>query len=1060
MTSTTPFTIYNASAGSGKTFTLVKLYLKELLTAPRDDNYKNLLAITFTNKAVAEMKERIIETLVEFSNFSTAGTEEIPAMLSKISEETNIEVATLQQKSKKILSHLLHHYSQFSVETIDHFNHRLIRTFARDLKLPAHFEVSLDTPQLIQEAVDQLIAKVGEDKAVTKVLVQYALQKTDEDKSWDIANDIANTASLLLNENDAAHLKKFATASLDDFQKFKKSIQKKRDDLLLDISKVAQDTLTLLTEAGLEKSDFNGGSRAYFPGYLEKLAASNLGVSFGAVWQETMGEKPMYPKSKTTDLVAGTIDALAPQFIAVFKQTKQLVAQIWLYDNILKNLIPLSVINLVQQEFEVLKEQYNVLPISEFNALIHEEIKDQPAPFIYERLGDRYRHFFIDEFQDTSSLQWQNLIPLIDNALSQQFEDTTQGSLLLVGDAKQAIYRWRGGLPEQFMSLYGDENPFSVQHKKIENLDTNFRSCEKVIDFNNAFFSFISRYFGNDVHAHLYEIGNKQKQNTKPNGYVQIEFIEAENKEEAHQLYGQQIFKTITQLKNGGYSLDDICILTRTKSNGIALSTYLMELGIDVVSSETLLLQFSPLVQCIVNALTFAVFPTNEIAKVSFLEFVHDTFEIKCSKHDFLSELLPLQTHFFSEKLKAYGIAFSLAEIGSKSLYQSCEYIINALALQEKADAYLFTFIDFVLDFESNPQAGKINFLEYWEQKKGTASIPSGNTQNAVTIMTIHKSKGLEFPIVLFPYATTEIYGEMNPKAWFPMEHEQFDEVLINYKSEVEMYGENGQYMYQERRNTLELDNFNLLYVTLTRAVEQLYLYAEKPSKQISEPPKDFSQVLIAFLMAQGKWKDDQMLYSFGDAIKTGQSRPKTNSKTKSTPVVPSFISSAPENHQLSVASADASLWESDAALAIDFGNLLHDTMEKIRTKKDRISIFEEYEQRSILPKKKINELATIIDSILDHAETSYLFDDSLERKNIYNERDISTKEQKLIRPDRLNFFGNKKVVITDYKTGAPLENHRAQLNSYAQALEDMGFLVQSKILIYVDGASISINKI
>tara|TARA_A100000171_G_scaffold52335_1_gene70210 strand:- start:1363 stop:4539 length:3177 start_codon:yes stop_codon:yes gene_type:complete len=1058
VTSTTPFVIYNASAGSGKTFTLVKRYLKELLTNPREDSYKNLLAITFTNKAVAEMKERIIETLVAFSN--TPATEGVPPMLSQIAKETNANISSLRQKSKKILSHLLHHYAQFSVETIDHFNHRIIRTFARDLKLPAHFEVSLDTPQLMLEAVDQLIAKAGEDKAITKVLVQFALQKTDEDKSWDIANDIANTASLLLNENDAVHLKRFETATLEDFQKFQQSIQKKKEALLSTISELSKKTLELISEAGLEKTDFSGGSRAYFPSYLEKLANGDLGVSFGAAWQESMGEKPMYPKSKTTETIAATIDALVPQFKAVFQQTKQQIAEVWLYDNILKNLIPLSVINLVQQEFEALKEQYNVLPISEFNGLIHKEIKDQPAPFIYERLGDRYRHFFIDEFQDTSLLQWQNLIPLIDNALSQQFEDTSQGSLLLVGDAKQAIYRWRGGLPEQFMKLYGTENPFSILQKNVENLDTNYRSCSEVIRFNNTFFSFIAQYFGDSIHQNLYEIGNQQKQNTKPNGYVQLEFIEAENKEEAHQRYGQQIFETIASLKDTGYSLEDICILTRTKSNGISLSTYLMEKGVTIVSSETLLLQFSPVVQCIINALTFAVFPAYEMAKVSFLEYIHDTFEPNIPKHDFLSELLPLEEHHFSEKLKTHGITFSLTEIGSKSLYQSSEYIIHALGLNKNADAYLFTFLDFVLDFESNPQAGKINFLEHWEQKKGTASIPARTTKNAVTVMTIHKSKGLEFPVVLFPYADTDIYGEINPKAWFPIAHEQFDEVLINYKNEVEAYGETGQRMYEERRNTLELDNFNLLYVTLTRAVEQLYIYAEKPKRQISDPPKDFSQVFIAFLMDQNKWNDEQALYTFGDALKTSQSRPEETTKTDRTPVVPTFISSAPENHRLSIASAEASLWESEASVAIDFGNLLHDTMEKISTKKDSTVVFENYRQRSLLSQEKIDRLERVVTGILNHPEVSHLFEDTLDRNTIYKERDIITKYHTLIRPDRLNFFEHKQVVITDYKTGTSTETHKTQISSYAQALEDMGFVVRSKILIYVDETSISINKI
>ncbi|WP_211308893.1 UvrD-helicase domain-containing protein [Marinirhabdus gelatinilytica] len=1053
-----PFQIYNASAGSGKTFTLVKLYLKQLITAHRDDGYKNMLAITFTNKAVAEMKQRIVEALVEFSE--DFDEKDPPVMLTQIAAETNLDILQLQQKAKRVLTHLLHHYAHFSVETIDHFNHRLIRTFARDLKLPAHFEVSLDTPQLIMEAVDQLIAKAGEDRAITKLLIRFALQKTDEDKSWDVARDIAGAASLLLSENDAAHLKKLETATLEDFQDFEKSIRNKRDEKLTAVSILAQDTLSLITEAGLEKNDFSGGNRAYFPSYLEKLAAQDLGVSYGAAWQETLGEKPMYPTSKTPDHIADTIDGITSQLVAVFQHTKHLVSEIWLYDNIVKNLVPLSVINLVQQEFEALKEQYNVLPISEFNTIIHKEIKDQPAPFIYERLGDRYRHFFIDEFQDTSLLQWQNLIPLIDNALSQQFEDQEQGTLLLVGDAKQSIYRWRGGLPEQFMNLYENVNPFAIQEKKVENLETNYRSCEEVIGFNNQFFSFIQQYFGNPVHGNLYEIGNKQKHNTKENGYVQLEFIDAENKEHAHKLYGEQVRETITKLTQNEYAPEEICILCRTKSNGIALSTYLMEHGIDVVSSETLLLQFSPLVQCIINTLTFAVFPTHETAKVSFLEFVHDTFNIKTQKHDFLVELLPLEDVQFTEGLKKYGIYFSVAEVNTKSLYQTCEYIISALQLHKRADAYLFTFMDFVLDFENNPQAGKINFLEHWEQKKGTASIPSGNTQGAVQVMTIHKSKGLEFPVVLFPYADTDIYGEIDPKTWFPINHEPLEEALINYKNEVANYGEAGQLIYTERRNTLELDNYNLLYVTLTRAVEQLYIYAEKPSRQISDPPKNFGQTLIAFLQHKGMWQDSQTVYRFGNAEATATSRPRETEKQHLISEEPIFITSRPENHQLNVASAEALLWENETEVAIDFGNLLHDTMEKIRTRKDIVSVFENYRKRSILPSEKLAALQTTVATITNHPEVSFLFDDSLDTSSIFNERDIVTKDHQLMRPDRLNFMDTKKVVVTDYKTGTPLEKHKTQLTAYAQSLQDMGFVVTLKVLIYVNGDTISINKI
>lgn len=566
-----PFTIYNASAGSGKTFALVKAYLKKILSHAQPGYYKHLLAITFTNKAVAEMKTRIINTLVGFSS------EEVPQtaqkMLDLLVAETSISEETIRSRSRVILKHLLHNYAQFSVETIDHFNHRLIRTFARDLNLSSHFEVSLDLKELISQAVDQLIDKAGQESEITKILLEFALQKTDDDKSWDIAIDLKKTASLLGNENDAEYLAQLKDQSLSNFMGLRKKLRSQAAAIEKEIALLATEVLDLLAVNEIPLEVF---SRMTLPNHFLKLKDGNYLVYENKLQQylET-GGNALYKKD-TPEAIAGTIDELTPHLLKCYVTLKAKVSRLKLLENILKNLVPLALVNLVNQELEAIKEADNILPINEFNALIHEQIKDQPAPFIYERLGDRYRDFFIDEFQDTSGLQWNNLIPLIDNAISQAHEGEEPGSLLLVGDAKQSIYRWRGGWPEQFMDLYGGGNPFALsEEKKIESLETNYRSCREIIEFNNDFFSFVSEFFGDADHENLYKIGNQQKNPGKKGGYVRIEFVDpaaddgSENKSDP---YAQKVHATIEEVSALGYRLKDMCVLTRKKKKELPLA--------------------------------------------------------------------------------------------------------------------------------------------------------------------------------------------------------------------------------------------------------------------------------------------------------------------------------------------------------------------------------------------------------------------------------------------------------------------------------------------------------
>lgn len=1047
------FTIYNASAGSGKTFTLVKEYLKLILQSQKEDYYKQLLAITFTNKAVAEMKQRIINNLVSFSEPEVLSNP--PEMLLLLSEETTLSVAELHERSQKILKHLLHNYAGFTIETIDRFNHQLLRTFAKDLKLPQNFEVSLEAPQLLAEAVDQLIARAGVDDEITSVLLDFAIEKTDDDKSWDIAKDIAEAAQIILNENDAPHLAKLKDKSLTDFIAFKKQLLASKLLLSDKIKTKASETLQLIDEAGLQFDDFSSG---YLPKHFQHLALENFGVNFGAKWQETLKDKPLYPGrvAKETPELVPVIDELAPVFAANFESTKEWVFQVFLYETVLKNITPLSVVNLVNQELETIKTERGLLPISEFNALINNEIKNQPAPFIYERLGEKYRHFFIDEFQDTSLLQWQNLIPLIDNALSQQTVDEEQGSLMLVGDAKQAIYRWRGGLPEQFINLYGAENPFSIPEKKVLNLETNYRSCDTIIDFNNAFFSFTAAYFGNINHQDLYKIGNNQHTTQKKGGYVKFEFITPENKSEAHEQYAEKVVDTIKNVTDNGFKFGDICVLTRTKKEGILLGASLLEQEIPIISSETLLLQHSPLVQCVLDAISLHVYPENEEVKMSLLTFLHEHFEISEPKHTFFNKLLPRSPEAFEQGLNAYGITFSFEALRSISLYESCEYCIERFQLYKKADGYLLGFMDLVHEFQQQPQAGKLAFIKYWETKKDTASATSGLATNAVQLMTIHKAKGLEFPVVIFPHADVALYTERNAKTWYPWSDENniFDEVYINFNKNIVEFGDIGASIYQERRETLELDNINLLYVTLTRAIEQLYIFSEIPKQSKAEAPKTFNDLFGAFLKERGMWNENILFAEFGSDERSLQAE-KVDPIDQ---VSLDYLVSSPNTHDLRIVSAEAGLWDTDTETAIAIGNLLHETMALIKTTADVRIVFDALKKRAIYTPDEIQRLRKLVLSIVEQPELIHLFTASQEQ--VENERDIITAKEEVLRPDRLIFHENTSVSIVDYKTGIPNELHELQINSYASALEEMNFSISEKILVYVSEESIFINKV
>lgn len=1036
------FIIYNASAGSGKTFTLVKDYLKILFASKSPLTFRHILALTFTNKAVGEMKERIIEMLKLFSDENILTT---PNSMAKVLvDELDIELQELHDRSKLMLKRIVHNYAAFDISTIDKFNHKLIRTFAYDLKLPVNFEVELDTETMLAKAVDKLIDKAGSDDELTKVLVDFAVEKTDDDKSWDISYDFNSIAKLLVNENEIPYLNTLKDKTLADFKALKTTLEKQHQTVSSQVIEVAQNLLSLIEQSQIEHNDFTSG---YLPKHFLKLASGNFDASFSTKWQdELIDGGSIVPKRVTADVNA-TIESIRPQLIAAFTKTKEAIFQIKFLKNALKNITPLSVISAIAKTLQDLKDEDDLLLISEFNSIINNEIKMQPAPFIYERIGEKFKHYFIDEFQDTSVLQWENLIPLVNNVISGENLKGDKGTAMLVGDAKQAIYRWRGGRAEQFIDLYTKkEKPLSVE-QEVRNLPTNFRSHKTIVEFNNTFFNHIADFtFSNPEHQYIYKNAN-QLVLIDQQGYVEISFLDLQD-EDKDALQCEAVLDTIKKAQDQGFLLKDICIIVRKTKEGIAIAQHLSDSGIAIISSETLLLKNAPEVQFINHLITLSLHPKNDEIKTQLLSFIAEDKLQLDNKHEFFERLIHLKTKDLFETLNTYGFEFNFISFLQLPIYEAVESIIRGFHLNGVSNAYLQFYLDEVFDYSQKYNANFSGFLEFWERKKDKLSIVSPSGKDAIQIMTIHKSKGLEFPVVIFPYANQDIYADINPKVWFPVDENQFEgfsNLYINMYKDLEELNEKGAEIYQDYRSQLELDSLNLLYVVLTRAVEQLYVISEYDvDKTQNEKLTHYSGLFINYLKSVGAWNENELNYSFGALNSTSEvkeDKPHTLELNQ-------FISTKKEDHNLNIITNSGYLWDTAQEKAIERGNLVHQIMSLIKTEVDIDFALQHFKDLGTINATQLIELKHVILRIINHEQLEPLFKSDL---TIYNEKDIISKNGTLFRPDRVVINSNNQAIIIDYKTGLQDSKHKEQLFDYQYVLEDMGFEITKKILIYIN---------
>lgn len=1027
------FKIIAASAGSGKTFAVTKAYLKLILSASNPDAFKHILAITFTNKAVGEMKERIIDTLKTFTLENT--TPDKHPMLEMLIEETGLTSRDIQLKSKQLLTHILHNYGGFEVSTIDSFIHRLIRTFAIDLQLPQNFEVELKEDEMLSKTVDTLISELDVNNALTPILVAFALEKSDEDKSFDISYDLLKISKLLTSEKDHTHLENLKQKSLEDFRTWKQFLDKKHQSLQTQIANEASAVLDLLSSENIIHKDLLSGLGNFFV----KLSSKDDDVSLDKVWQRKLLEDvDIYPKRLTNEQKS-SIDAIQPRLKASFIKIKELLIPFWFNKALIKHLIPLSILKELRNTLVALKTEERKLLISEFNTLIKKEIQDQPTPYIFERLGEKISHYFIDEFQDTSILQWQNLIPLIENALST--ENTTA---TLVGDAKQAIYRWRGGDASQFTELSSGRTAPFLREASSTTLEHNFRSCQTIVEFNNTFFKHVSQIsLSNPVHQSIFE-NAQQKPNNTEDGFVKIELFTEDQDTSLGDQYGDAVVGTIKYCLERGYAYKDLCILVRKRQQGVEISKQLSEHSIPITSSETLLIKNSKKVQFVLNILRLSINPKDQLLKADWLYDLGDLLNIS-NKHEFISTHLnrPLES-ILSTHFENFHTSF-MALRKSLPLYELVELLIQNLGFYKEADSHLQFFLDEVLE-HSYKRGGDIpSFIEYFDENEEKLSISVPEDRDAVSIMTIHKSKGLEFPVVLFPYADTHIYEDRNPQLWIPISPKQnagFEEALLTANSKMEYFSDEIHQLYQMYRSELELDHINLLYVALTRPKNELYVFCKNNHKKGASNTNYFNDLFISYLQDLGLWHEDQSVYTFGKPLKRAASILQEQEEQLQ------FVATSRLRNQFKIVTKSGLLWDSSQEQAIEKGNIIHRLLSLINTRSDIPFAMAQLRDEGILLESDFHSFNNLVQELITHDTLSPYFNEGF---RIYNERDLIAPDGDILRPDRLCISQKQEAVIIDYKTGAPRSSHHEQLQKYQSVLNAMGFKNSMGYLVYIN---------
>lgn len=1099
-------TVYRASAGSGKTFTLAVEYISLLVKDP--ENYQHILAVTFTNKATQEMKMRILSQLYGIANSLQSSQQ----YFNKVKEKTNMPDAVIRNNARAALTLLIHRYNNFRILTIDAFFQQVLRNLAHELGQTANLRVDLNNEEITEKAVDQMIESLEKGQPVLQWISTYINNSIEDDNGWNIIGKIKTFGTNIFKDFYKAHEAnlKEQLSNADDFKVYETTLRKRRNDIRKTFNSKARSILNEIKNANL---DIPSNYRSGLYKYLTDSAIAPLTNKPLKAGVLKANESPQnWTSSKCAKADKQQIQTLAAEVLSA--QLSELIA----YNNdnwnefqsiqlTLSHLSELRLLHAIADAVDNLTKDTNRFMLSNTQALLKELIADSDTPFIFERIGARLKHVMIDEFQDTSTIQWQNFQVLLANCMAQELSQN-----LIVGDIKQSVYRWRQG---DWGILNNIEKSFAHQKIRLETLDYNYRSEKRIIDFNNAFWEQCVANTAKEVAQDdaekaeivqkAYEDVAQKTHKTTENGFVKISLYPSKSMKEA---VLEELIETIKELFSNGYggkNQSKIAILVRSKSNiQDIVNALLQSFGneINIVSDEAFRLDASLSVNIIVSAMHLLTHPDDVLTRGKLVKLYNqEVLKKPLTDTDLLvsiNESNNIDTKNIDKKeRRKLATEQQMAKLNSQL---PPEYVANrelllglpivdlvdklfmlfGLDQLEGQSSYICTLYDTLNDFLKDHTADIDDFINEWENSLSSKTIQSDEIEG-IRIMTIHKSKGLEFDNVIIPFCNWEM--EKKGTLWCetknkPAPYNKLPLLPIDF-SRDKLIGTVFEDDYKEEHFQNIVDNLNLLYVAFTRASKNLFVFGLRQGKTTLDniakgtPPGNRSYAIELALRQVSEQLQGSSL-SFPDDIGSeihfeyGTLAPETHEKEHAVADNPFLIK--PDKHIVSIATyPQAATFKqsnksiefvkgedvdpSDRTRYIKIGNVLHQLFSTIYTTADIPTRLNELEQQGIIYNDEITsaQLRTRIEDAITNPQVQEWFS---KRWQLYNECTIleynkDTNEMEEHRPDRVMTDG-KEFVVVDFKFGKEREEYKKQVQQYMEILIRMGHKKVSGYLWYV----------
>lgn len=978
--------------------------------------------MTFTNKAANEMKERIIQKLKELSKDPIKKTPKEIEEANKIADDFGIPLDALTDRASKSLNAILHNYGMFSVMTIDKFTHKVIRTFAKELGLSLDFDVELDLTSLRKNVTDLLFDQIGRQKELTDLMVNYANSNLKDDKSWNFKKQLFEFSSALFKEDAIDAINRLKGYDAKRFIEVRKEVSDDQKVLERKVKKIADDALAFVKSNGLDADDFKGKSKSIVS-LFTRFSEQKLGVikepsaTHISQIQEGIEAHPSSPNKAMAESVASDLANFGQQLVDFWGNE---YPSYILNREILKNLSNLSLMNHILKFTEEVKKEDNILLISDFYKEIAKLIAEEPVPFIYERLGVRYDHFLLDEFQDTSHLQWLNLIPLLHNSLA------SKNTNLIVGDGKQAIYRWRNGEVDQFVNLpkelpdadtiesIAEAQTKFIEEGKVNRLEFNYRSAPEIVAFNNAFFEYLAASNSEYVQR-IYEGGSQvSKQDFK--GYLEFNLQDGMDEEDQNNYCLEVVKKSLEQ----GYKLNDISILVRRNSTGSVIAKFLSEKGIKVISQDSLWVNKDAHVKFLVAILSAVTSQRNlnhQKKCVEHLSMIKGDLDTNVLWSELTNGAIDIRKLF-----KKIDFTFSAIE-DFHSFYEYVEHLIAAFDIELDNNPYVQYFLEQVHQFEKKSSTNIRSFIQWFHEKGYKESVTSPAGTEAVQVMTFHKSKGLEFPIVICPFLDWDM-SKNKSDLWMSDDEHLVPSYALTPSKNTLLTKHGDAMQAEDDKNTL--DHINMVYVAFTRAEVALFISGD--SKKASSPVIKW---LKPFL---GSETPLNIKEGANELLFMGEFVPKVGMDVElAEPFSFSIIKDKMDRTQFSLKGEHEVSFEN-----LDdkrrYGTELHLVLSKIQHSNECNDILMACLNKGLISPVNLPKLKSDLERLFTNEHFASYFNE----KEFYNEKIILDELGKMHIPDKI-IYHSDEIIVVDYKTGEEdEEKHEQQVRDYIQLVKEI----------------------